>query len=82
VSFARPYFLVSAGFGVSPSVDKIDTVDEMRALRTNRIWSKGRVEYTPLADTEQGGEPSVTSVCSVANKKSVKSVKSVAKKFS
>jgi len=26
----------------------IGRVDETRALRTNRIWSKGRVEYTKL----------------------------------
>jgi len=29
----------------------IDAVDETWALRTNRIWSKGRVEYTFLAET-------------------------------
>jgi hypothetical protein len=36
-------------------------VDETRALRTNRIWSKGRVESTSLAETfvflrDLGGE--------------------------
>ena len=34
-----------------PGGDVIDDVDETRALRTNRIWSKGRVEYTFLAET-------------------------------
>jgi hypothetical protein len=32
-------------------------VDETRALRTNRIWSKGRVEYTMMADTKRSVEP-------------------------
>jgi len=51
VSFARFHLLVSACNGILSSGDEIDTVDETRALRTNRIWSKGRVEYIPLAET-------------------------------
>jgi hypothetical protein len=31
--------------------DVVGLVDETQALRTNRIWSKGRAEYTLLAES-------------------------------
>jgi hypothetical protein len=43
--------VVPAYSGVSPGVDVIDSVVEMRALRTNRIWSTDRIENTLLAET-------------------------------
>jgi hypothetical protein len=47
------FFLLGLIQCFSASLNKdnlIGLVDEMRALRTNRIWSKGRVEYTYLAE--------------------------------
>lgn len=51
MSFARFHLLVSACNGILSSGDEIDTVDEMRANRTNHVWRIGRVEYTSLPET-------------------------------
>jgi hypothetical protein len=40
----------SASTGILPKGNVVDLVDETLALRTNRIWSKGRVEYTKQAE--------------------------------
>jgi len=45
-----------------PGDNEVSPAGETQALRTNRIWSKGRVEYASLAET------SVSSVNSVAKK--------------
>jgi hypothetical protein len=37
--------------------NKVSPASETLALRTNRIWSKGRVEYASLADTKRSVEP-------------------------
>jgi hypothetical protein len=42
--------MFSASTGILPKGNLVDLVDETLALRTNLIWSKGRVEYTSLAD--------------------------------
>ncbi|MGA2323873.1 MAG: hypothetical protein ABSG22_08500 [Sedimentisphaerales bacterium] len=34
-----------------PGDNEVSPAGETRALRTNRIWSKGRVEYASLAET-------------------------------
>ena len=48
---------LSASPGILPGGNAVDAVDETRALRTNLIWSKGRVENTKLPDTKRSVEP-------------------------
>ena len=58
----------SASTGILPGGNEVDAVDETRALRTNLIWSKGCVEYTSLADTEQSDEPASEN-CGICGRK-------------
>ena len=40
-----------------PGGNEVSPAGKTRALRTNRIWSKGRVEYASFADTKRSAEP-------------------------